>query len=129
MLPMIVFIQCKAQSENKTEQSKSTIEVRADISEKMTKSVIELEKIYNESIKFLDSIGNYEVENYKSFLIKSQDGWKAYCEGKCKIFEYQSREAAQGGLAFYNLCMTELNNDRIAELKNLLTEWKREFGD
>src|SRR5690606_5273545 len=101
MLPMIVFTQCKAQSENKTDQSKSTIEVRADIFEKMTKSVIELEKIYNESIKFLDNIGNPEAENYKSFLIESQDGWKAYCEGKCKIAEYQSREAAQGGLAFY----------------------------
>lgn len=128
LLAVTVFNRCKAQSESKSDQSKSSVEVRADISENATKSKIELEKIYNETTTFLDSVGISEADNYKLFLTESHDGWKTYCEGKCKIIEYQSREAAQGGFAFYNLCITELNNERIAELKGLLTEWKREFG-
>ncbi len=125
----MVFSQCKAQSENITDQSKSTIEVRADIAEKKTKSKIELEKTYNESVRFLDSIGNSDAENYKSFLIDSQNGWEIYCEGKCKIIEYQSRDGAQGGLPFYNICITEQNDMRTTELKNWMAEWKREFED
>src|SRR5690606_15680701 len=99
--------QCTAQSKKINDQSKSTIEVRADILGNKTKSKIALEKIYNESVRFLDSIDKSDAEKYKTFLIDSQNGWEIYCEGKCKIIEYQSRNGAQGGLPFYNICITE----------------------
>ncbi len=126
---ILIFNQCKAQSDTIDNQSKSTIEVRADIANKLTESKSELEKIYNKTVEFLDSIGTSDTQNYKAYLIQSQNGWKNYCEGKCKITEYESRDAAQGGFAFYNLCMTELNENRTTELKNLLKEWKYEFNN
>lgn len=129
ILSVVNFAQCKAQTEKVSEQSKSTIEIRAEIFENLQKSKLKLEKIYEESIEYLDSIGNIDTKNYNFFLIDSQNGWKAYSEGKCKISEYQSRDAAQGGLSFYNLCMTDLNIVRTTELKNWLTEWKREFDN
>lgn len=126
---ILIFNQCKAQSDNVDDQTKSTIEVRADIAQRLTESELKLEKVYEESVEFLDRVGTSDAENYKSFLIKSQNGWEKYCEGKCKITEYHSRNATQGGFAFYNLCMTELNNKRTAELKNLLAEWKFKFDN
>ncbi len=126
---MLIFNQCKAQSDTIDNQSKSTIEVRADIAKKLTESKSELERTYKKTIEFLNSVGTSDADNYKIYLIQSQNGWKEYCEGKCKITEYQSRDAAQGGFAFYNLCMTELNNKRTAELKIWLTEWKSEFDN
>ncbi|WP_339700443.1 lysozyme inhibitor LprI family protein [uncultured Marixanthomonas sp.] len=130
IFPLIItFYQCKAQSDKVDDQTKSTIEVRADIAQKLTESKTNLEEVYNESVEFLDSVGTSDTENYKLFLFKSQSGWKKYCEGKCKIAEYQSRDAAQGGFAFYKICMTELNNKRTTELKNLLKGWKIEFNN
>ncbi|KFB01055.1 hypothetical protein IA57_04230 [Mangrovimonas yunxiaonensis] len=130
LIPMLlIFNHCKAQSDTIDNQSKSTIEVRADIAKKLTESKSELEKIYKEAVEFLDSIETSDTQNYKTYLIQSQNGWKNYCEGKCKIAEYESRDAAQGGFAFYNLCMTELNEKRTTELKNLLMEWKSEFDN
>lgn len=126
---LLIFNQCKAQSDTIDNQSKSTIEVRADIAKKLTESKSELEKTYKETVEFLDSIGTSAAQNYKTYLIQSQSGSKNYCEGKCKITEYESRDAAQGGFAFYNLCMTELNEKRTTELKNLLTGWKSEFDN
>ena len=126
---MLSFNHCIAQSDTIDNQSKSTIDVRAEITQKSSESKLELEKVYELSVKFLDSIGTSDANNYKAYLIQSQNGWKEYCKGKCKITEYQSRDATQGGFAFYNLCITELNNKRIAELKNLLAEWKFEFDN
>ncbi len=126
---MMIFNQCKAQSNVVNDGSKSTIEVRAEISQKLTESKSELEKVYRETVEFLNSIGTSDAKNYKAYLIRSQNGWKDYCEGKCRITEYESRNAAQGGLAFYNLCMTELNNQRTAELKIWLSGWKSEFNN
>ena len=126
---LLIFSQCKSQSDTIDNQSKSTIEVRADIAKKLTESKLKLEKAYKETVDFLDSIGTSDADNYKAYLIQSQNGWNEYSEGKCRITEYQSRDAAQGGLAFYNLCMTELNEKRIKELKNLLTGWKSEFDN
>ena len=128
-LPMLIFNQCKAQSDTIDNQSKSTIEVRNDIAINLSESKFELEKMYRETIEFLDSVGTSDSNNYKIYLTQSQNGWKQYCEGKCKISEYQSRDGAQGGLAFYNLCMTEFNEKRTKELKNLLTELKSEFDN
>ena len=127
MLLTLIINQCKAQSDKIDDQAENTIEVRADITKKMAESKLKLEKVYNKCVKFLDSQGNSDPENYKSLLIESHNGWKTYSERKCKISEYQSRDAAQGGSAFYNLCKTELNEKRIAELKNLLSGWKLEF--
>lgn len=126
---VLIFTPCKALSQTINNQSKSTIEVRADIAKKLTESKSELDKTYKETVKFLDSIGTSDAQSYKTYLIQSQNGWKNYCDGKCKIAEYQSREAAQGGFSFYNLCRTELNEKRTMELKNLLTEWKSEFDN
>ena len=129
VVSMLVFNQCKAQSDNTGDQSKSTIKVRADIAQKLTESKLELEGVYEETVEFLNSVGSSDAEEYKNYLIQSHKGWKKYCEGKCKIIEYQSREAAQGGFAFYNLCMTELNNKRAEELKRILAELKSEFNN
>lgn len=129
IIALFVLVQCKTQTETIDDVSKSGIEVRGEIAENLNNSKIKLDKIYNESLTFLTSIGNLDSENYKSFLIESQNGWKTYSEGKCKISEYVSKDAAQGGLAFYNICMTELNNVRTIEIANWLTQWKKDFGD
>ena len=122
-----VLAQCKAQTETMDEQGKSGIETRADIAENLNNSKIELDKAYNESLTFLKSIDNLDADNYKSFLIESQNGWKIYSEGKCKISGYVSKDAAQGGLPFYNICMIELNNIRTVEIKKWLEDWKLDF--
>ena len=103
--------------------------MRADIEKELTESKLELEKTYKETVEFLDSVETSDADNYKAYLVQSQNGWTKYCEGKCKITEYQSRGGAQGGYAFYNICMTESNKERTTELKNLLTEWKAEFDN
>ncbi|MAN28762.1 MULTISPECIES: lysozyme inhibitor LprI family protein [Mesonia] len=126
---LFIFNTCKAQSDTNDNQLKNTIEVRADIAKKLSESKSKLEKIYKETVEFLDSIGSSDAQNYKTYLIQSQNGWKNYCEGKCRITEYKSRDAAQGGFAFYNICMTELNEKRTMELKNLLMEWKSELDN
>lgn len=126
---LLIFSAGKAQSDTVDFHSKSSIEVRADIEKELTESKLDLENTYNETLEFLGSVETSDADNYKAYLIQSQNGWAKYCEGKCKITEYQSRDGAQGGYAFYSLCMTELNKKRTAELKDLLMEWKAEFDN
>lgn len=126
---LLIFSPGKAQSDTADLHSKNSIEVRSDIEKELTESKLDLEKIYNETLEFLDSVETSDADSYKAYLIQSQNGWIKYCEGKCRITEYQSRGGAQGGLAFYSLCMTDLNKKRTAELKDLLLEWKAEFDN
>ena len=78
---LFIFNTCKAQSDTNDNQLKNTIEVRADIAKKLSESKSKLEKIYKETVEFLDSIGSSDAQNYKTYLIQSQNGWKNYCEG------------------------------------------------
>ena len=124
----LIFSICSAQK-NISNKTKSSIEIRADISKNMSESKLELNKVFENCIEFLNDIGTSDAGNYKSFLIESQNGWEKYMESKCRMTKYQSRDAAQGGLAFYYLCRTELNNKRKTELKILLKDFKFEFNN
>jgi uncharacterized protein YecT (DUF1311 family) len=124
------FLQSTTQLFAQTDSTRirTTPEMRAESYEQFEQTSKKVEELNLKIIKYLDSVKKPKAGAYKKSYVASQTGWMNYRGGQCQIISDQVEHAPTGPDQFFYQCMADINSMRIEQLKELLINFKLEFG-